>query len=74
MSISVLSLLLCSGPNSCRAVLNRSDENIYAMFSAMATASRVCEAFILYFQLAWVSLYLPKAMYHLQRMDCSPVQ
>ena len=40
----------------------------------MATASRVCEAFILYFQLSWVSLYLPKAMYHLHRMDCSLVQ
>ena len=74
MSISVLSLLLCSGPNSYRAVLNRSDENIYAMFSAMATASRVCEAFILYFQLSWVSLYLPKEMYHLLRMDCSLAQ
>ena len=31
-------------------------------------------AFILYFQLSWVSLYLPKAMYHLHRMDCSLAQ
>ena len=31
-------------------------------------------SFILYFQLSWVSLYLPKAMYHLHRMDCSLAQ